>query len=534
MPQHTASLDDLTLGKGQYLVGKNENSGLALRLAEHGEENAPVSIRRFDPTNSSHVDEAALYLFERFRSKNDSGAFQLLFEVTQQRLSEMARQLVRRLSTTLDPDDLVANFMARLFCNVGNDSKWKIRHFLAFARVSIRNEILDHLRHQKRVRHHAPEYELSRLSPIDPADAAQSKEQGLLIEDLGEQVLELTSECFDELSQRDQQVLIAREIVGLSYERVASLLSLLPDQIGMIIRRARMHLADRLVFQLNALAPSKGRGTEEMAVLQEHVLRPLGGPAKTRSARILLARMLEVAVLQANQTLADLLYEMTKSCLAGQPSFQSQTLINAPPRHVKEVSHDLQCVETRLRSMPRGLKISGLGQQQPHEDPTLEDARRCLDALHTIEGPSGRQQVAVGLLAIHSGDPCRAEAIFRELKERVLPMATRQNVSRNLAMSLLRQERYADALQIADEGEGEWPDDPVRVMNTAYATARLGDIPRFESTARHLAEIQRKSPSLQLASWIRGPLARLAQDLGFSPDRVETLTHLKVTSEAEA
>ncbi|MCH6578425.1 MAG: hypothetical protein IH807_11435, partial [Proteobacteria bacterium] len=43
-------------------------------------------------------------------------------------------------------------------------------------------------------------------------------------------LLRITNECFVELGQRDQQVLVARELLHLPYERVADMLQLSDDQ----------------------------------------------------------------------------------------------------------------------------------------------------------------------------------------------------------------------------------------------------------------------------------------------------------------
>ena len=72
-------------------------------------------------------------------------AFTLLVELTQPRMARIARAVTPQLAMALPPDDLVASFMARLFTDVRRGQPL-VRHFVALAHTSMRNDALNQLR----------------------------------------------------------------------------------------------------------------------------------------------------------------------------------------------------------------------------------------------------------------------------------------------------------------------------------------------------------------------------------------------------
>ncbi len=507
-----------------------DSGGLEARLQHVADQGAPESLHSFDATNEVHVDEVARHLLERFRSSDDVEAYQLLFEVVQPRLSQLATQIARRLSPAADPDDLVSSFMARLFADVRSRPQLQVRHFLALAYTSMRNDVLDQLRHQKRAQAHSLDYSQTLRAPADPADAVQAAEQDEIYERLGSEVLRITSECFGELDDRDQQVLIAREIVHLPYDRVAAMLKLAPDQVGMVIRRARMHLADRIVHELLSLTTSETPevAPEDARILRDSVVAGLESSSRAKNVKTLVEHMLGQAAHAATAKLANLLYEMAKACLVEAPDFNDRMLIERRPRRSDVVAGELMHLRTRLDQVdPDGtarVELESVAATRPRANSAIGDARRCLSALAGVEGESGRQQVAVALAYIYDGAPESAEPILRDLQDADhLPEPTRRNVARNLTLSLLRQERFDAALQCAEASADEWPDDPVRAMNLCFASARLGDRDRFETYVGLLCGLQRRHPEDSVARWIDQPLRALARDLGLADDEFAAL-----------
>lgn len=476
------------------------------------------SLARFDPRNELHVDEAARLLLDRFREHQDVEAFTLLFELTHERLAESAGRITRKLAPSLDPEELATAFMARLFTDVGRRPAEPVRHFLALAHTSMRNDVLDQLRQQKRAAANHRTWHATQEQPSDPADELQRRERDALLEGLGGEVLRLTAECFGELEARDQQVLVAREIVRLPYERVAALLGLQPDQVGMIIRRARMHLVDRLVGRLPA-AGGRGARAAELDELHAALRASLGGRAGVKAVGGLMQRMLEQSVAAARAKLADLVYEMAKACLVQAPGFSDRMLVGAEPRRPGVVADEVRRLAARLDHADAPVDLGEIERTRPAPSTALDDARACLQHLERLEGRSGRQQVALALCHVHGGAPSAAEPLLRELLAREdLPPVTRRNAARNLQLALLRAERYADALAACDAHADEWPDDPARLMNTCFAAARLVDAPRFARAARELALLQRHAPEARVAAWLETLLPSLARDLGLPGD----------------
>jgi RNA polymerase sigma factor (sigma-70 family) len=477
-----------------------------------------LPLKDFDPTDEVAVEAAARDLLARFRRDDDVAAFTLLFELTHERLVEAAGQITRRLAPSVEPEDLASAFMARLFTDVRRRSSQPVRNFLALAYTSMRNDVLDQLRKHKRAQANVRNYQDTLVPPSDPALDAQHAEQDRLFNRFGDAVLQLTGECFHELDPRDQQVLLAREIVRLPYERVAGMLKLDESQVGMIIRRARVRLVSRIADRLPEVSAESGGPTreEDLEVLRESVRSCLDGRVGTKNVKGLMARMLEASIEAGRRKLADLLYEMAKACLVEAPGFSSHTLIRLPPRRTDVVADDMRQLASRLKHVEPAVSLAPVMGTPPAPDSALADADACLAKLAALEGETGRQQVALALCHIHAGEPDRAEAVLRPLLERDLPPTTRQNASRNLALALMRQQRFADALEASEAAADQWPDDPVRVMNVCFAAARLGKVERFDQNARLLISIQRQSPAPRVQAWIDDMLAPLAADAGLS------------------
>lgn len=484
----------------------------------------------FDAEDDLHVDEAARALIERFRDEADVDAFTLLFELTHDRLLLAAARITRQLGGSIDPEDLVAGFMSRLFCDVGRRPGSDVRRFLGFAHTSMRNDMLDQLRRHKRAVAKRRTYADTLDEPPDPSALIEHAEERETLVRCGLTLLDITGSCFEELEDRDRQVLMAREILGLPYDRVASMLGLDPDQVGMIIRRARKHLVDRILVNLSTSSEDDEQRAEDINRLQHSLTSNLDARQRTRSVKVLLERMLSLSKASARSKLSDLLYEMAKACLVARPDFAERITARTEPRSVDEVAGDIREIEGRLDrvgDVHGGTHLDSVLTDPPRRETAMDDARRCLSMLETLEGPSGRQRVALALCEIHDGRPALGEEILRDLEAHAddyeLTLVTRQNVSRNIQLALLRQARWAEARSAAETAAEIWPIDPVRVTNLCFAAARLLDVGLFESSVRELAAIHAAEPSAMVASWIDGPLRDLGRDLSLPEGRLDEL-----------
>ncbi len=202
----------------------------------------------FDPQDDSQIDAVAGQLLHHFRQHDDRDAFTLLYELCQDRLSEIARRVTRQLGMAVDPEDLVAGYMARLFVDVRKDHD-RVRRFLGLSYTALRNDGLNQLRLLRRA--HARHQVFDRWrrdagEPRDPAREVDDREQERELERLGTVFVSIVSVCFHRLPERDRRVLLAREVDGLPYEQIARQLELPSNQVGMILKRARTRLSQAI------------------------------------------------------------------------------------------------------------------------------------------------------------------------------------------------------------------------------------------------------------------------------------------------
>jgi RNA polymerase sigma factor (sigma-70 family) len=497
-------------------------------LIDRLERHLGATVDHLQPLNLKddlQLDELARLLLDRFRGQNDTEAFALLVELTHPRLSRIAEGIARRLSPTIDPEDLPSAFLSRLFTDLRGSSRQTVRRFLALAHTSMKNAVYDQLRLQKRAQLGGPRYQGSLNDPVDPADLVEEQEEDALLSSYGEAITKLTEECFHELEAREKNVLVAREILGMSYDRVATMLSLQGDQVGMIIRRARQHLADRLLERLDDERPGN-MDDDALGDTRSVIRRCLQSKERLKNVRTLVHRLLDESAAAGRRRLADLIYELSKSFLLSVPGLQSRMLVAAQPRHRDVVADDVRNITARLIGVDNVVEaeaVASVTEQPSAGSNALDDAERCLSVLAEVEGRSGRQQVATALHLIYSSRLGEAETLLQQLIKADLPTQTRQNVFRNLTLAQLRQEHWKEALETAELSADEWPGDPVQVMNVCYAAARTGDVSRFEENVRQLASIEHQSPSPRVESWISGELPGLARDLNLDPNRLCTM-----------
>jgi RNA polymerase sigma-70 factor (ECF subfamily) len=220
----------------------------------------------FRHADDGHVEAVAGELLHLFRQRDDPEAFTLLFELCEERLMLLARRVTRQVGLAIDPEDLVAVFMARLFTDLRKDQP-VVQRFFAFAWTSMRHEALNQLRRLKRAydREEAFEAWLRDQRPApDPLGDASRQEQAGIVQRLGMRFLSVVSRCFHRLPERDRRVLLAREVDGLSYADMAAALELPGEQVGMILKRARERLQRGIGAALAGLAEMEdGDGLED-------------------------------------------------------------------------------------------------------------------------------------------------------------------------------------------------------------------------------------------------------------------------------
>ncbi|MGQ0553272.1 MAG: hypothetical protein ACT4PU_08630 [Planctomycetota bacterium] len=225
--------------------------------------------------------------------------------------------------------------------------------------------------------------------------------------------------------------------------------------------------------------------------------------------------------------LADLVYEMAKACLAALPDVSVRTLLQVEPRRPDVISGELTTLSQCLASVSAAADVTVAAGRRPAPPEALEDARKCLSVLATLEGGTGRQQLGLALLEVHAGQPAVAERVLRGLLARTGEAPEILRIAQvNLAFALVRQRRFAEALPAAQEAASAAPDDPVPLFNLLAAAAELRDREAFELGVARLREIHSRGQAPLVAKWVAHDLQFLGAIAGLSPARIDELARL--------
>jgi RNA polymerase sigma factor (sigma-70 family) len=250
------------------------------RLARHPIVHLlPVPVP-FDVRDDEALEQVAGALLSRFREHDDSEAFTFLVELCYERLVNVAKRTAWGHAVILDPDDLVASFVARLFTDVRKGQP-PVRHFLGLAYTMMRFEALNQLRSHRRARKRCLAYgelQADLHTPVDPAVLVDELEQTQGMQRLGTVFLIVVNHCFHSLRDRDRHALTLRELEGHCYDEVAALLCVPRSQVGMILKRARMRLARHIDEMLEAL---HRRHTPHPGPIPTKAVHGLSGAAAT-------------------------------------------------------------------------------------------------------------------------------------------------------------------------------------------------------------------------------------------------------------
>jgi len=223
-----------------------------------GAEAVPA-LDDFDPGNDLHIDAVAGFLIDRFYRASDVEALALLFEIGHQRMREIAHRVTRQLAVAIDPDDLVASFMTRIFVDVRRPQP-RVRRFLGLAHTAMRNDARNQLRQHARAWRRMLTWHSQLTPPADPLAVIDEREQLERYARLGLTLLVVAGRCYHSLRDRDRRVLLLREVDGYTYEQLAEALRVPGDQVGTVLKRARTRWASRIA---QVLAASDDDGSED-------------------------------------------------------------------------------------------------------------------------------------------------------------------------------------------------------------------------------------------------------------------------------
>jgi len=262
----------------------------------------------------------------------------------------------------------------------------------------------------------------------------------------------------------------------------------------------------------------------------------LTGEGRRQTATDLLDGLYARFRVAGREKLADLVYEMTKACLAALPDFSVRTLLHEEPRTPEVISGELTTMSECLAGVDEPPDLASIARRRPEATAALSDADKCLAMLARLEGDSGRQQLALALYAIHAGHSARAEGLLRELLARKHERPEILRIAEvNLAFALLRQGQYAEVVPLARAAVAKSPDDPVPWFNLLAAIAELHDRAGFEAGVASLRELHARTGSALIARWVERDLHMLGRLAGVPDIRLAELAALPaVTAPAMA
>ncbi len=201
----------------------------------------------FDPADGLAVDRVAERLLERFYTRNDGRAFDLLVHAVLPKLMQVATRITREVGVAVDPEGLVTEYLQRLFVDL-RPSPRVPRHFLAEAERVLLADAKAYLE---------PSRQRSSLAGLLPAHQGAPTGDAAVAR-FGVLFLTLVQSCFHRLSETDRRVLIATDVDNLAYNQIAEALSIPQAEVDPMIRDARERFAQRI-----AGAFSTPPGTEE-------------------------------------------------------------------------------------------------------------------------------------------------------------------------------------------------------------------------------------------------------------------------------
>ncbi|MHC5211294.1 MAG: RNA polymerase sigma factor [Planctomycetota bacterium] len=192
----------------------------------------------FDASRPPHVDRAARPLLQRFHAENDGVAFALLVEIAQPLLEGAAYQITRDLGLALDPRDLVAAHLGRLYVDLRRPP-------------NIPESFVDHAITAMDADAHERVETLAAGVAESPSTAGTQP----AAERLAAHFAAIVSAGFHALDEADRRVLLALEVDRLSYAEIAETFGIYQDEVAQRIVETRGRLAARIAAIFSSIEP---------------------------------------------------------------------------------------------------------------------------------------------------------------------------------------------------------------------------------------------------------------------------------------
>lgn len=252
----------------------------------------------------------------------------------------------------------------------------------------------------------------------------------------------------------------------------------------------------------------------------------LSGEGRDRSPERLLSGLYERFAGAGQQKLADLVYEMCKARLAVLPDFAARTHHYLVPRAPGDITRDMQVMRESMRGVAENVSLAPADAPLPGSDEArvLSDVERCVEVLATLEGESPRHQLVLGSLHCFQGQADQAEKLLRELlAEDDIDEIMKRCAHVNLAFAVHRQDRSAEALELAEQALQHYPDRETLHFTAIGSASDLGDRSHFERAVGRLFALQRAAPRELITTWIAHDLSRMAHRVGLTDEEIARL-----------
>jgi tetratricopeptide (TPR) repeat protein len=256
---------------------------------------------------------------------------------------------------------------------------------------------------------------------------------------------------------------------------------------------------------------------------QRDAVQFLSGPEAGAdiSDRTAIEQILAATARTGREKLADLLYELAKACLIVLPDLKRRIERKAEPREAPLVAGELRTINSRLEASRAGVALDGVPAQTPEEARALGAADACLHILENVEGETERQQLALSQVLLFRDQPTAAEQLLQRLLQADRLLKYRDLVQRNTILSMIRQEKYAEAVELGEDVLAERPGDSCLLFNLAVAYAHLRDLKGFDRVAAELAASMKRCAPSWLVTVLRYEIPRFAEDLDVDQRRVD-------------
>jgi RNA polymerase sigma-70 factor (ECF subfamily) len=200
----------------------------------------------------SSLDRAAVGLFQEFCAEEDPDLFRQLFEICGPQLLPALRIKIRRYRAHVDCGELLVDTFAQVFRARRTFQDRGPGSFLSWFMTIAENLLLQHLREDERRLRREKRAARSIHDDNDPMAHLLREESEQLASISVGYLRRLILAAMQELTPRQEQVLLLRSVHQLSYAEISRRLGISVGAVTMRIKRARDRILEIVLNQLQS------------------------------------------------------------------------------------------------------------------------------------------------------------------------------------------------------------------------------------------------------------------------------------------